>query len=69
MGLLDKLKESIFGPSVDYKELIDNGAVLIDVRTPQEFKSGKARGSKNIPLQSLCNKVDSLKGKRSCACV
>jgi phage shock protein E len=30
-----------------------NDHVLIDVRTPQEFKSGHIPGAKNIPLQTL----------------
>ena len=29
------------------------GAVLLDVRTPQEYRAGHIPGSKNIPLQSL----------------
>ena len=43
--------------------LIEDGAVVIDVRSPQEFQSGHAKGSKNIPLQNLNGKVNQLKGK------
>lgn len=63
MGFLSKLKEIFVGEKVDYKELISNGAIIIDVRTPQEFKSGNAKGSKNFPLQSLSSNVSKLKGK------
>lgn len=31
------------------------GAVLIDVRTPAEYRDGHIPGSKNIPLQSIGN--------------
>jgi rhodanese-related sulfurtransferase len=34
-------------------EAIKNGAVIIDVRTRQEFSGGHVAGSKNIPLQEL----------------
>lgn len=50
MSLLSKL----FGfKSIDYKSLKQNGAVIVDVRTPQEFKGGHINGSINIPLQQL----------------
>lgn len=29
------------------------GAVLLDVRTPREYKDGHVPGSKNVPLQSI----------------
>lgn len=63
MGLLSKLKESLLGPTPDYKAIISQGGVLVDVRTPMEFKGGHAKGSVNIPLQELDGKVNRLKGK------
>lgn len=50
-------------PSVDYKELIDNGAVIIDVRTPQEFGGGHIRNSINIPLDQLAGSIKKIKTK------
>lgn len=43
----------LFGKSIDYKELVANGGVIVDVRTQGEYKSGHIKGSMNIPLQSL----------------
>jgi rhodanese-related sulfurtransferase len=41
------------GKSVDFKELMKNGAQIIDVRTPGEFKTGHIKGAVNIPLQQF----------------
>lgn len=44
----------LFGfKSVDYKSLVQNGAVIVDVRSSQEFKGGHIKGSLNVPLQEL----------------
>ena len=34
------------------------GAVLLDVRTPQEYKDGHVPGSKNVPLQAVIGRTD-----------
>lgn len=49
------------GPQVNLKELVQNGAQIIDVRTPGEFQGGHIPGSVNIPLQSLGNNLSKIK--------
>lgn len=39
-------------------------AQFIDVRTPEEFASGRAKGVKNIPLDTVAANVDKLDKKR-----
>lgn len=50
-----------FGPSVNYKELMQQGATIIDVRTKSEFQGGHIRGSLNIPLDTLDANISKLK--------
>lgn len=35
------------------REMVANGAQLVDVRSPQEFAMGAIPGSKNLPLQAI----------------
>lgn len=39
--------------SVDFEVLLQNGAVVLDVRTKEEYRSGCAENSLNIPLDQL----------------
>ncbi len=50
-----------FGTSVNYGELLQNGAIIIDVRTPAEYQSGHIKGALNLPLDSLGNNLSKLK--------
>ena len=56
MGLFSR----IFGPKVDYAQLMNDGAILVDVHTPGEYAGGHIKGSWNIPLQSLTQNLDKL---------
>lgn len=53
--------KKLFGPGTDFKALKENGAIIIDVRTPQEFDHGHIQGSKNIPLDKIQREVKSIK--------
>ena len=63
MGFGSIIKDLLGGKRTDYAELMSNGAVVVDVRTPQEFKTGNYKGSKNIPLSSISNSIKQLSGK------
>jgi rhodanese-related sulfurtransferase len=58
-----QLLKNLFGmgPKVDLKELMKNGATIIDVRTKGEFQGGNIKGSVNIPLDTLSNNLSKLK--------
>lgn len=67
--MLGAIKKLFGGKSVDYRELVRNGAIILDVRTPAEFKSGHIKGAVNIPVQSLSaslNKLDKNKTIITC---
>ncbi|MEY4968602.1 MAG: hypothetical protein RLZZ261_373 [Bacteroidota bacterium] len=44
-------------------ELIQAGAFLVDVRTPEEFESGHVQASVNIPLDQVAERLDEFEGK------
>lgn len=43
------------------EEYLKNGAIVLDVRTIDEYKSGHVNGSKNIVLNSIPAKVNEIK--------
>lgn len=51
------------GPSVNYAELIKEGAIILDVRSKGEYGSGHIRGSMNIAVELLGNNLNKLKDK------
>ncbi len=58
MGLLDFLT----GNKTDkIKDFTSRGAVIIDVRTKEEFRQGAIPGSKNIPLQTINSQINAIK--------
>ena len=50
-------KITLLDPVAFEKKISENGVQLIDVRTPAEFSAGNAKGSKNVPLDTIGNKV------------
>ena len=57
--------KNILGMSnTDYKALMEEGAIIIDVRSPGEFAGGHIEGSVNIPLDRLENNLGKLKDKQ-----
>lgn len=56
MGIL-----SIFG-SGEIKEALKKGAVIIDVRTAQEYDMGRVPGSINIPVDRISSNIQRIKG-------
>jgi rhodanese-related sulfurtransferase len=60
--MIEFLKKLLgFGPSMDIQALIENGAKIVDVRTPAEYKDGHVKGSINLPLQTLGSQMNKLK--------
>jgi len=65
MGLFS----SLFGGANKKLETIQNaindGAMIVDVRTPSEFSSGHAPGSINIPTSQFQSKLGKMKKAKS----
>ena len=53
--------QNIFDRSNKLQEFLQQGAIIVDVRSPQEFSSGHIKGSKNIPLNILLSSVEEIK--------
>ena len=52
MGFFDFLKQPDINAGVEQYETV-SGAVLLDVRTPEEYAEGHIPGGRNLPLGSI----------------
>jgi phage shock protein E len=59
LGILKKLFSG--SPATDWKALVKEGAVIVDVRSRAEYAAGHIRNSINIPLQELDRHLGKLK--------
>lgn len=58
IGSLFKKKEE-----VNYKELLKQGAIIVDVRSKEEFDAGHIKSSVNIPLDAIDSSLKKLGSK------
>ncbi len=67
---MSNLFKNLFGKSADLKSVYQNGAIVLDVRTPEEFKGGHIREAINIPVDRLKASIPDLqkKGKPIITC-
>ena len=58
----NEMLRSLFGmaPKVDLPQLLQQGATVLDVRTPAEFARGHVAGSINIPLDQVLRNLHQL---------
>lgn len=59
--MLNIFKNLFGGNSEAMKQLVADGAVIIDVRTPGEFAGGHPKGAVNIPLDKLEANLNKIK--------
>ena len=53
------------GNSANLKEVIQEGAFLVDVREKMEFAEGSVKGAVNIPLGTISTQLSKFKDKKN----
>lgn len=62
--MLSTLKKIFgIGPKADFAELVEQGAIILDVRSKGEYGSGHIKGSINIPVEQLSKNLSKFKDK------
>ena len=57
--MINMLRSLLGGSDNGLADVLRQGAVVIDVRTPAEFAGGHVAGSVNIPLNEIPNRLGS----------
>lgn len=60
MGIMDMLFGGGRTDAAEARRLVAEGAMLLDVRTPEEYAAGHIPGAVNIPVQVLGGRMDEL---------
>lgn len=59
--MIDFFRKLLSGkPAKDFKQMLSDGAVIVDVRTRAEYQGGSIKGSINIPLNELSGSMNKL---------
>lgn len=60
-----KILNKLFGsnPEPNYSELLKNNAIILDVRSKNEYSAEHIKGSKNIPLNTISENLTKI-GKK-----
>ena len=61
--MFESLKKLLGFKTINYAQLVNEGAIILDVRTSGEFSTGHIKGSINIPVNLLVNNLSKLKVK------
>ena len=61
--MFETLKNLLGLKTTDYAQLMEEGAIILDVRTSGEFSTGHIKGSINIPVDKLAHNLTKLKSK------
>lgn len=51
----------MMGSKQDLSEVVAQGAIILDVRSTGEYSSGHGKPSKNIPLDQIESKIETIK--------
>lgn len=62
--MFESIKKLLGIKTIDYAQLVKEGAIILDVRTKGEYGYGHIRGSVNIPVDQLGKNLQKFKDKK-----